>query len=118
MLRPYSWLDTTVKLTNGLAREKREKSFECFLDELKRCEQLGLELYNFQCVCLCFLPPFAHRLYSSPGSTVGAGTLEESVGHIASCINRAHKETDNVVVVIENMVRPSPISALVCGAEN
>lgn len=27
---------------------KREKSFKCFLDDLQRCEQLGLELYNFQ----------------------------------------------------------------------
>lgn len=31
-----------------IAREKREKSYECFVDDLKRCEQLGLELYNFQ----------------------------------------------------------------------
>jgi endonuclease IV len=28
--------------------EKREKSYECLLDDLKRCEELGLELYNFQ----------------------------------------------------------------------
>lgn len=30
------------------ASAKREKSYECFIDDLKRCEQLGLELYNFQ----------------------------------------------------------------------
>ncbi|KAG6824265.1 hypothetical protein H0H92_007511 [Tricholoma furcatifolium] len=29
---------------------KREKSYECFVDDLKRCEQLGLTLYNFQFV--------------------------------------------------------------------
>ena len=29
-------------------RNKREQSFECFVDDLKRCEQLGLQLYNFQ----------------------------------------------------------------------
>ena len=34
----------------GVPREKREKSFKCFLDDLKRCELLGLQLYNFQCV--------------------------------------------------------------------
>ena len=34
-------------------REKREKSYLCFLDDLKRCEMLGLVLYNFQCV-QCF----------------------------------------------------------------
>ncbi|RDX47718.1 AP endonuclease [Lentinus brumalis] len=68
--------------------EKREKSYQCFLDDLKRCEQLGLELYNFH-----------------PGSTVGAATLEESIALIAECINRAHKETEHVVIVLENMVR-------------
>ncbi|ETW86372.1 hypothetical protein HETIRDRAFT_240647, partial [Heterobasidion irregulare TC 32-1] len=66
--------------------EKRQKSYLCFLDELKRCEQLGLLLYNFH-----------------PGSTVGAATVDESIGFIAECINDAHKETENVVTVIENM---------------
>lgn len=31
-------------------REKRQKSYDCFLDDLLRCEQLGINLYNFQCV--------------------------------------------------------------------
>ncbi|TDL19144.1 AP endonuclease [Rickenella mellea] len=66
--------------------EKREKSFECFLDDLQRCEKLGLMLYNFH-----------------PGSTVGAATRDESIKHIADCLNRAHKLTTNVVTVIENM---------------
>ncbi|KAI0316342.1 xylose isomerase-like protein, partial [Amylostereum chailletii] len=66
--------------------EKREKSYQCFVDELKRCEQLGLELYNFH-----------------PGSTVGAATVAKSIGYIAECINRAHAETSSVVVVVENM---------------
>ncbi|KAH9939351.1 AP endonuclease [Epithele typhae] len=65
---------------------KREKSYQCFLDDLKRCEQLGLELYNFH-----------------PGSTLGS-PLEDALARIASCINRAHKETQSVVVVLENMV--------------
>nr|VWO96348.1 Cytochrome P450 monooxygenase AKT7 (EC (AK-toxin biosynthesis protein 7) [Ganoderma boninense] len=29
-------------------KEKREKSYACFVDDLKRCEELGLQLYNFQ----------------------------------------------------------------------
>ncbi|KAI0028474.1 xylose isomerase-like protein, partial [Vararia minispora EC-137] len=66
--------------------EKREKSYECFVDELKRCEELGLTLYNFH-----------------PGSTVGGCTVEESLARIGDCINRAHKETKNAVTVIENM---------------
>lgn len=30
--------------------EVREKSYACFVDELKRCEALGLTLFNFQYV--------------------------------------------------------------------
>ena len=48
-------------------------------------------------------------MHTSPGSTVGMATKEESLALIASCINRAHKETEIVVVVLENMVRsPGP----------
>ncbi|KIP11588.1 hypothetical protein PHLGIDRAFT_27828 [Phlebiopsis gigantea 11061_1 CR5-6] len=67
--------------------EKREKSYQCFLDELKRCEQLGLTFYNFH-----------------PGSSVGQTTQEESLSLVAQCLNRAHKETSSVVTVIESMV--------------
>ncbi|KAG6877383.1 hypothetical protein C0993_007903 [Termitomyces sp. T159_Od127] len=66
--------------------EKREKSYQCFVDDLKRCEQLGLTLYNFH-----------------PGSTVGETTTENSISLIAECINRAHKETKTVTTVLENM---------------
>ncbi|KAM5542445.1 hypothetical protein V8D89_003904 [Ganoderma adspersum] len=67
-------------------KEKREKSYACFLDDLKRCEELGLQLYNFH-----------------PGSTVGAATIEQSMALIAECINRAHKETEHAIIVLENM---------------
>lgn len=30
--------------------EKRQKSYDCFLDDLRRCESLGLKYYNFQFV--------------------------------------------------------------------
>ncbi|KAJ7580740.1 xylose isomerase-like protein, partial [Mycena floridula] len=66
--------------------EKREKSYQCFVDELRRCEQLGLTLFNFH-----------------PGSTVGEAEPEESIALIAQCLNRAHRETNDVVTVIENM---------------
>jgi len=56
------------------------------LDDLQRCEQLGLHLYNFH-----------------PGSTVGAAPLEVCLGYVADSINRAHKATSSVCVVIENM---------------
>ena len=41
----------------------------------------------------------------SPGSTVGATTIEISIDFIAECINRAHKATKTVKLVLENMVR-------------
>ncbi|KAG0701688.1 xylose isomerase-like protein [Suillus ampliporus] len=66
--------------------EKRQKSFGCFLDDLQRCEQLGLELYNFH-----------------PGSTVGQATKEESIALISECINNAHNATEHIAIVIENM---------------
>ncbi|CAL1705842.1 unnamed protein product [Somion occarium] len=66
--------------------EKRQKSYECFLDELQRCEELGLKLYNFH-----------------PGSTVGKAEIEESLTYIAECINKAHEATSSVIIVIENM---------------
>ncbi|KAJ2927952.1 hypothetical protein H1R20_g9150, partial [Candolleomyces eurysporus] len=77
-------------------REKRIKSYECFLDDLKRCEALGLKYYNFQYVLLFFIRSF-------PGSTVGAATTEESIKLIAGCLNDAHKVTSSVVTVLENM---------------
>ncbi|KAF6747626.1 hypothetical protein DFP72DRAFT_1050026 [Ephemerocybe angulata] len=51
---------------------KRAKSYECFVDDLRRCEALGLKYYNFH-----------------PGSTVGNVTPEESTQHIADSLNAA-----------------------------
>jgi AP endonuclease-1 len=41
---------------------------------------------------------------SSPGSTVGACSKEESLALVAKAINRAHAEVPEVVCVVENMV--------------
>ncbi|KAF6742679.1 xylose isomerase-like protein [Ephemerocybe angulata] len=65
---------------------KRAKSYECFIDDLRRCEALGLKYYNFH-----------------PGSTVGNATPEESIQHIADSLDAAHKETEGIVTVLENM---------------
>lgn len=54
--------------------------------ELKRCEVLGLGLYNFH-----------------PGSTSGLCEPEESLARIAASINKAHAQTAGVTVVLENM---------------
>jgi AP endonuclease-1 len=93
-----------AKLNLTWLREKREKSYVCFVDDLKRCQALGLELYNFQCVMHASTSDVVSYKESSPGSTVGQATLEESLGLIAECINRAHKETQGVTAVVENMV--------------
>ncbi|CAA9989998.1 apurinic/apyrimidinic endonuclease Apn1, putative [Plasmodium knowlesi strain H] len=66
-------------------KEKREKSYLSFLDDVKRCEQLKVQLYNFH-----------------PGSTTGLCSLEEGIKNISDCINRVHKETSNVIIVLEN----------------
>lgn len=53
---------TLAQWRDTFPSDKREKSYECFLDDLQRCEELGLELYNFQYASLfqiwlvsCFL---------------------------------------------------------------
>lgn len=74
-----------INLANG-DREKQIQAYDCFLDDLKRCELLNIGLYNFH-----------------PGSTLGA-PRDEALGRIAAALNRAHKETRFVKTVIENMV--------------
>ncbi|MDR9827470.1 deoxyribonuclease IV [Vibrio sp. FNV 38] len=65
--------------------EKLEKSREAFIDEMERCNQLGLTLLNFH-----------------PGSHLKQ--IEENVclDLIAESINLAHSRVPNVVAVIEN----------------
>ena len=75
-----------INLANADA-QKRQRSYENFLDDLKRCEACHIGLYNFH-----------------PGSTVGSCTVEEGIQHIAEAINQAHAETSFVTVVLENMV--------------
>ncbi|KAL6942955.1 DNA-(apurinic or apyrimidinic site) lyase [Hanseniaspora osmophila] len=65
--------------------DKAEKSYESFLDELKRCEQLNIGHYNFH-----------------PGSSL-KGNHNKQLEQLASYINKAHKETTFVKIVLENM---------------
>ncbi|PUU73582.1 xylose isomerase-like protein [Tuber borchii] len=73
-----------INLANGDA-EKAKKAYDCFLDDLKRCERLGIGLYNFH-----------------PGSTLGL-SRSESLSRIAKALNKAHSETKFCVTVLENM---------------
>ncbi|KAM0274911.1 hypothetical protein ACHAQH_007763 [Verticillium albo-atrum] len=64
---------------------KAEQAYNCFADDLKRCDALGVRLYNFH-----------------PGNTGGA-PRSEACARIAAQLNRAHKETDSVITVLEDM---------------
>ncbi len=65
--------------------EPLEKSREAFLDEMQRCEQLGLDRLNFH-----------------PGSTLGKISDEDCLKLIAESINLALDKTNGVTAVIEN----------------
>lgn len=61
------------------------KSRAAFLDEMQRCEQLGLKLLNFH-----------------PGSYLNKISVEECLDRIAESINMALDKTNGVTAVIEN----------------
>ncbi|MDD3277105.1 MAG: deoxyribonuclease IV [Kiritimatiellales bacterium] len=65
--------------------EGLEKSREAFLDEMQRCEQLGLDRLNFH-----------------PGSHLKKCTEDECIALIAESINIALSKTQGVTAVIEN----------------
>ncbi|MBT3237006.1 MAG: deoxyribonuclease IV [Bdellovibrionales bacterium] len=66
-------------------QEKREKSLDAFVDELQRCEQLGLTYLNFH-----------------PGSHLREISEQESLKLVADSINRALDVTSFTKAVIEN----------------
>lgn len=65
--------------------EAQQKSRAAFIDEMKRCEQLGLKLLNFH-----------------PGSHLNKISIEECLDKIAANINLALSMTSGVTAVIEN----------------
>lgn len=74
-------------LVNLAAAEKAkaDQAYGAFLDDLKRCEQLGIRLYNFH-----------------PGNTNGLPRAE-ALARIAAQLNKAHAATSTVVTLLENM---------------
>lgn len=97
---PHSILPHGIYLMNcgSPDEETLSKSRSTLVDELQRCEKLGLRLYNFH-----------------PGSTCGKITVEESIDRIAESINLAHKETKYVVTVLENMsCQGNTVSSIFC----
>ncbi|PSR80807.1 xylose isomerase-like protein [Coniella lustricola] len=65
--------------------EKATQAYDNFVDDLKRCDALGIKLYNFH-----------------PGSTGGA-SMASATARIAAQLNKSHKATKTVITVLENM---------------
>ncbi|MCK9454281.1 MAG: deoxyribonuclease IV [Sulfurimonas sp.] len=65
--------------------DKREKSMDAFLDEVQRCELLGLDRLNFH-----------------PGSHLKKISEDESLDKIADAMNRTLDKTSGVSLVLEN----------------
>lgn len=65
--------------------EKRLKSRDAFIDEVKRCEQLGLDRLNFH-----------------PGSHLKKIDESECIRIIAQSLNEVMQETESVAFVLEN----------------
>jgi len=63
----------------------REKSLDAFLEEVKRCEELGLDRINFH-----------------PGSHLKEISEEKCLDNIAECINKVLQKSKNIKLVIEN----------------
>lgn len=65
--------------------DKRQKSLDAFVDELQRCEQLGIDRLNFH-----------------PGSHLKEISEETCLNHIAESINFSLDQTSGVIAVLEN----------------
>ncbi|MGL4853767.1 MAG: deoxyribonuclease IV [Lentisphaeria bacterium] len=65
--------------------EKRQKSLNAFIDEVQRCNLLGLSMLNFH-----------------PGSHLNEFSEDECIKTIAHCLNYTHSQVPNVTLVIEN----------------
>ena len=66
-------------------KSKLKHSQEAFLDEMQRCEELGLSMLNFH-----------------PGSHLKQISEQECLALISDSINRTLEKTKNVIAVIEN----------------
>lgn len=65
--------------------QKRAKSLEAFIDEVKRCEQLGLDRLNFH-----------------PGSHLKQISEDDCLELISESMNEALRQTKDVTLVVEN----------------
>lgn len=66
-------------------KDKAAQSYNAFIDDLRRCEALGIRYYNFH-----------------PGGA-GQSPFGEAISRLANNLNRALSETSTVVPLLENM---------------
>ncbi|KAJ6086146.1 hypothetical protein N7486_010427 [Penicillium sp. IBT 16267x] len=66
-------------------KAKAKQAYDSFLDDLRRCEALGIKLYNFH-----------------PGST-NQTPLPDALSRLASTLTKAITETSTVIPVLETM---------------
>jgi AP endonuclease 1 len=66
-------------------KDKAKQSYDTFIDDLHRCEALGIRYYNFH-----------------PGGA-GQSPFDEAIARLANNLNRALSETKTVVPLLENM---------------
>lgn len=89
-IQPHMILPHGSYLVNLGSPDKgqRDKSVEMLVEELGRCRELGIIMFNIH-----------------PGSSCGKISREECVKNIADGVNRAHRRTvaSGVKVVLENM---------------
>lgn len=90
-------------------KKQLEKSRDAFLDEMQRCEQLGIKLLNFH-----------------PGSHLDKISVEECLRRNAESLNIVFEQTEEVIAVIENTAgqgtntgfRFEHIAAIIDGVED
>ncbi|KAF2421835.1 DNA-lyase [Tothia fuscella] len=68
--------------------DRTKQAYDVFLDDLDRCNKLGIHLYNFH-----------------PGNAAANESREDAIEHLAGQLNRAHKDpsSGSVVTLLETM---------------
>lgn len=66
--------------------DKATQAYDHFVGDLKRCEDLGIRLYNFH-----------------PGAAGKGNSMPDAIRRISAQLNRALAETTTVIPVLENM---------------
>lgn len=70
---------------------KAKQAYDAFLDDLQRCEALGIKLYNFH-----------------PGAACGS-PLPDAISRLAKQLNKALEATKTVIPVLENAAGSSTV---------